>query len=232
MDLDIHIVWDEAGSQPEGQLMQRHTLDAAAAFFVGLFCTVVFIVPLGTFWGFPLETRLWGCSTAVDGAYEARIALFSQQLYHTVRVGLWGACDLSREGKEDAASVWVLPCRSSSSLVCLLTITAHVLLSRGGEGGASVALFAMLCCLQKRKKNKNTFIGALHHYLQDVTCKCTNEWARFNHIKWDVTVLTAGCWGLHDPVRVLCLSLTVLLSFRTPQLSNPRPSQKCFPKVF
>lgn len=73
----------------------------------------VSIVPHGTFWGFPLETGLWGCSPAVDGAYEARIALFSQQLFHTVHADPWGGCDLSRDGKEDAASVRVPSCRPS-----------------------------------------------------------------------------------------------------------------------
>lgn len=44
VDLNVYIVWDEAGSWPEGQLMQRNTLDS---FFVCLFVTLSSLFPMG-----------------------------------------------------------------------------------------------------------------------------------------------------------------------------------------
>lgn len=112
LDLDIHIVWDEAGSWPEGQLMQRNTFDTVVVvFFVCLFVTLSSLFLRGHFEDFLLKPGYKVAQQLQMELMKARIALDSQQLFHRVHVGLWGGCDLSRGGKEDAASVRALPCR-------------------------------------------------------------------------------------------------------------------------
>lgn len=244
LDLDIYIVWDEAGSGHEGQLMQRNTLDAAvAAFFVCLSFEQRFHCSSWDILRFCSWNRVMRLLTSCRWSLWSQDSPLQPAALPYSACGSVGRVRLKQRwqrGRSICASAVVstFPLRSSASWQSRavpvpwaggdmnLWAVELVSSSAGVESESSFTqrlhkYLCSRCYAASMNREKQTFpIGALHHHLQDVACKCTNEWARFNHIKWDVTVLTAGCWKLHDPIRVLCPSLTVLLSFWPPYTSK------------